>query len=84
MTPGAPASIDVNGFVIATLIGSGGVWITNESNADDELVVTDVAVIVGELFGAAGTVAGGVYVALKLGAGAAARVPHAGLHGEPP
>jgi hypothetical protein len=48
------------------------------------LVVTDVAVIVGELFGAAGTVVGGVYFALKLGAAAGARVPHAGLHGEPP
>ena len=48
------------------------------------LLVTDVAVIVGELSGAAGTVAGGVYVALKLGAAAGANVPHAGLQGEPP
>ncbi len=49
-----------------------------------DVLVTDVAVIVGEAFAPVGAVAGGVYKAAKLGASEGASVPQAGAQFEPP
>ena len=49
-----------------------------------DLSATEVAVIAGALFGAAGTAAGGVYVELKLGEALGASEPQAGAQLTPP
>ena len=80
----APAFTDENLFVILTVTASA--VIVKLSGAEEILgSVTDVATIVGVLFGAAGAdgPGGGVYVALVLGEPIAARVPQAGEHAEP-
>src|SRR5580658_635688 len=51
------------------------------SKSETVVVVTEVAVIVGVLFGAAGSVSGGVYITLN--GCAELSVPHAGLHAAP-
>lgn len=68
-------------MAMATVTAAGAV-IVNASESDFVLSATDVAVTVGALFGAAGRLRGGVYIAVVLDE--ATSVPHAGEQAAPP
>lgn len=79
-TGGPPAACFVNLFVMVTAIP--GTMVKLKLSIE-EFSLTEVAVIVGEAFAPVGSVAGGVYVALKVGPAGGTKVPQSAGQGAP-